>query len=168
MHSVFEDNELFTGWRLKFSQLKGLLKKKIILTHRHWILLVFQLLTPTLPIIILVILSKMFKAPPAKSSHEKSKNWTDVNGLSKPERFYSKDSVSHLRHVYDDLVKSKGLLAMTSDVYDNNLRTMESIHNSPYLIGASISPDHLVAYYNNKFYPTASLALNMLHQAIIM
>lgn len=147
----------------------------MISTHRHWIVLFFQLAIPSFIILVSILTTGVLETSgePLKALRMNLRNYHRPEAiLSRSAEIYKNDFLTHLAGEYGIVIKSKGKIAMTEDdledyVLDLSEKTRQKVI-SRLLVAASISAEKLIVYFNNQFYHSAPLALNLMHQAIIM
>lgn len=146
----------------------------MISSYRHWIILLFQLLLPT----FVITLSKIASGAVGKTTQTLPALLMDLTSYGKSVTVLSSQNTSttddlslKLANEYGKIIKPIGTLEQTSrDIEDYILEVGSKGQyevDSHYMLAASILPTKLVAFFNNQFYHTASLSLNILHKAIM-
>uniref|UniRef100_A0A8D8MPF5 ATP-binding cassette sub-family A member 3 n=2 Tax=Culex pipiens TaxID=7175 RepID=A0A8D8MPF5_CULPI len=161
---------LLTGRELLLSQVKGQILKKFLSSLRAWVLLIIQNLIPiffvVMTFVIVRSISRDQDLPPLTMSLEPYKETVTVVGGTPA----TSSRVQAFEKLFEKISGDHRLDVITTDMNDYILkRSVESISevNVRYMVGASFHSENYTAWFNNKGYHTAPLALSLLYSAVL-
>ncbi|XP_039428799.1 phospholipid-transporting ATPase ABCA3-like [Culex pipiens pallens] len=161
---------LLTGRELLLSQVKGQILKKFLSSLRAWILLIIQNVIPiffvVMTFVIVRSISRDQDLPPLTMSLEPYKETVTVVGGTPA----TSSRVQAFEKLFEKISGDHRLDVITTDMNDYILkRSVESISevNARYMVGASFHTENYTAWFNNKGYHTAPLALSLLYSAVL-
>ncbi|KAL9700794.1 hypothetical protein quinque_004235 [Culex quinquefasciatus] len=161
---------LLTGRELLLSQVKGQILKKFLSSLRAWVLLIIQNVIPiffvVMTFVIVRSISRDQDLPPLTMSLEPYKETVTVVGGTPA----TSSRVQAFEKLFEKISGDHRLDVITTDMNDYILkRSVESISevNARYMVGASFHTENYTAWFNNKGYHTAPLALSLLYSAVL-
>ncbi|EDS44170.1 ATP-binding cassette sub-family A member 3 [Culex quinquefasciatus] len=160
--------ELYTGRQLLLSQVKGQFLKKYLSSLRSHILLITQLVVP---IVFAIVASnkdtlEYRNLPPLTMSFEPYKETVTVVGGSLDNSYL----IQAYEKLFDKIDGRHHLKLISSNMNEFMLQTsIDSIYevNTQYMAGATFHYNNYTAWFNNKGYHTAPLALSLLYSAVL-
>lgn len=169
-----DDTYLQTGFGLGRHQMVALFTKKFLQTYRRWLLLIIQLLIPTMFIIITVISERSrarFEDLPRLSINFDGYKET-VTVLQVDSAVGGDEIGRQYQAMFADGNPMRRLSVIETKLDDYILEQYASqlvVVNRAYLVGATIvgNVDSITAWFNNQPFHSAPLAVNMVHNAVL-
>ncbi|XP_055535486.1 phospholipid-transporting ATPase ABCA3-like [Wyeomyia smithii] len=168
---ALENLHLVSGSRLLFNQTKAQFMKKLLVTFRSLITLAMQILIPVVFVLatyIIILNSTAGRDLPALNIELQSysKSVTVLEDISEGDQAIAQS----YQRLHSQLGPYHELLTTADDMNDFILRkSAESIAivNTRYWVAATINKSYSIAWFNNKAYHTAPLAINLLFNAYL-
>ncbi|XP_058465469.1 phospholipid-transporting ATPase ABCA3-like [Malaya genurostris] len=160
--------QLLRGVQLMVNQVKAQILKKALSTIRSWIQLIIRNLIPVLFVVLTFIITRSIAAdedlPPLTMTMDSyKKTVTVLEGNPQDPK------VKSYQQQFRSIGGSHRLDTITEPMVDYILkRSVESISevNTRYMVGATFAENY-TAWFNNKGYHTAPLALSLLYNAAL-
>ncbi|XP_062542040.1 phospholipid-transporting ATPase ABCA3-like [Armigeres subalbatus] len=167
---ALDNLHLLTGNRLLFNQIKAQFLKKFLITFRSLITLSMQILIPIVFVLmtyIIILNSSANRDLPALDIKLESYSYsvTILQDQQSPSPLVQSYSA-----LFDNLVPNHQLIVTEEDMNDYILRkSQESIAtvNTRYWVGATLNSTSATAWFNNKAFHSAPLAVNLLFNALL-
>ncbi|KFB51722.1 AGAP007504-PA-like protein [Anopheles sinensis] len=171
--TITESYELQTGPQLLFSQISAMMSKKFLCFIRSWKISILQVLLPMLFVLLVIAIVRFFPnnvvLPPLEiklGSYERTNTILSTN-----------DRNASIVKAYGETIEgaattgSHGLIItdknFTEFLLEKSVENIRSVDNT-FMIGSTLDVPrrNYTAWFNNKAYHTAPLALSVLYNAI--
>ncbi|XP_050076110.1 phospholipid-transporting ATPase ABCA3-like [Anopheles maculipalpis] len=171
--TITETYELQTGGELLCSQILAMLSKKYLSFIRSWKISILQLILPTMFVLLVIAIVQLFPnnvvLPPLKislASYDRTITVLSTNVLDASIVAAYKDTIKNFtgRGQHTVTLTERNF---TEFILEKSVENIRAVDNT-YMIGASldVTGRNFTAWFNNKAYHTAPLALNVLYNAL--